>query len=269
MRNPLPFIILISSLVCVTEAAVARTWYVAADGSGDAPTIMAAVDSTVSGDAILVGPGTHLVPSLLLKAQTSLESVAGPTQTTLQPAQSPQFGMVGLNDGCRLSGFWIAGGYSFSVNVRGHAVEVSFNIIEGAPGSYGVQLNGRAVIHHNLCFGGFAGITLVTFNSETQINNNIILNGIYSGNTDCPPLIWADCNLINGDQSCVLGSRNFSGDPLFCGSGNYYLREDSPCASGNHPDGIDCGSIGPLPVGCRTVKVEHKTWGQVKALYRN
>lgn len=37
------------------DSVLAGTWYVAADGSGDAPTIAAAVDSSVSGDIILVG----------------------------------------------------------------------------------------------------------------------------------------------------------------------------------------------------------------------
>ena len=39
--------------------AFSRTWYVRNDGTGDAPTIQAAVDSASSGDTVLVGPGTY------------------------------------------------------------------------------------------------------------------------------------------------------------------------------------------------------------------
>jgi hypothetical protein len=37
----------------------ARTWQVFADGTGDAPTIQAAIDSSMDGDTIRIGPGTY------------------------------------------------------------------------------------------------------------------------------------------------------------------------------------------------------------------
>ena len=39
--------------------AFSRTWYVRNDGTGDTPTIQAAVNSASSGDTVLVGPGTY------------------------------------------------------------------------------------------------------------------------------------------------------------------------------------------------------------------
>jgi hypothetical protein len=64
---------------------------------------------------------------------------------------------------------------------------------------------------------------------------------------------------------------NFSLDPEFCGlpeSGNYFLKSTSPCLPENNPFGFAV-PIGPLPQGCGTVAVEEKTWGGVKALYRD
>ncbi|MEJ2314265.1 MAG: hypothetical protein P8Y85_05720 [Nitrospirota bacterium] len=48
----LVFVLLLA--VGMARPARARTWYVKADGTGDAPTIQAAIDSAVSGDIVLV-----------------------------------------------------------------------------------------------------------------------------------------------------------------------------------------------------------------------
>ena len=63
---------------------------------------------------------------------------------------------------------------------------------------------------------------------------------------------------------------NFSLDPEFCGplgSRNYTIAHSSPCAPGNHPDGMPCGLIGAYPIQCGDVPVEKRTWGSIKNLY--
>lgn len=266
-------------LVFVSTAS-ARTWYVAADGSGDAPTIAAAVDSTVSGDVILVGPGTHFVSDgagggVLLKANTGLTSETGPAATFLKPGNPPaQPGLISARDNCRVSGFTVLGfgvvGATAPVNIAGDHVEICDNIIDGATGFSAIVAGGLfSSIHNNVCFGGVGYGAIELLGSEgSEIFNNIILGDIHAD--ICNGFVSIHCNLISGSAGiCQYQYDNFSADPMFCGEGNYYLQSDSPCALGNQPDGIDCGLIGPLPVGCGPVSVETKTWGGVKAIYRD
>ncbi len=275
MNRQVLVVLILSSL---SSTAPARTWYVAADGTGDAPTIAAAVDSSAGGDVVLVGPGTHLVSDIAgsgvtLNANTSLVSEAGPSVTVLEPGSPPgQPGIVSAGDNCLVSGFTVLGfgNTQAAVFVGGDFVEISNNIIDGASGTSAIAVGGEfSSVHHNVCFGGEFGVSLVVDFEGADIYNNIILNGI--NNYDpCPATVQIRCNLVNGTSStCPYSLNNFSADPMFCGVGNYHLQSDSPCAPGNHPDGIDCGLIGPLPVGCGPVRVETRTWGSIKAMYRD
>jgi parallel beta-helix repeat protein len=55
------------------------------------------------------------------------------------------------------------------------------------------------------------------------------------------------------DQTGVNG--NISVDPIFCDqwNGNFTLHIESPCLPGHHPDGVSCGLIGALGMGCETM----------------
>ena len=63
MTSSVRLTIVVILLAALTSAAHAqRTWYVLPDGTGDAPTIQAAADSSARGDTILLGPGTFTGP---------------------------------------------------------------------------------------------------------------------------------------------------------------------------------------------------------------
>ena len=73
----------IASLSLVATTAESATWNVHEDGSGDAPTIQAAIDLAAPGDEILVHPGTYH-ERLVASKGLSVIGVAGPDLTVIQ-----------------------------------------------------------------------------------------------------------------------------------------------------------------------------------------
>jgi len=166
-----------------------------------------------------------------------------------------------------------------------------------------VRLSGGAgppVVRSNLFFQNVFGVE-ITAPSPVQIENNtfdacdfaiygegeanaaisrnvivrpgigISCSGACSLDVDCNDIFDALIALYDagcGDRTGIDG--NISRDPEFCGiagSGNYFLQSDSPCAPGNHPEGIDCGRIGAYPVNCGMVPVAEQSWGTIKRLF--
>jgi hypothetical protein len=66
------------ALPCLATPALARTWQVAPDGTGDAPTIQAAVDSAGPGDVVELACGTYSESDIHLVSGITLRSAGGP-----------------------------------------------------------------------------------------------------------------------------------------------------------------------------------------------
>lgn len=257
----------ISIIVLPPNQLWARTWYISADGTGDAPTIQAGVDSAAAGDVVLLGPGTHYVSgqnAIEIPPGVTVSSESGPAVTMVQPSVVPTTGLFDVGAGSEVSGLWMKPVEVGAVAATGPDARISYNIIEGYHITYcGILVYERASITNNLIFGASTGIVFMSCSSGTVVDNNIILNGVY-----CPSCLFygGPCNVVRGTSvgNCVIG---YDIDPQFCGlagSGNYYLQADSPCAPGHIGY---CGLVGPLPVGCGAVPTEETTWGAIKSLY--
>jgi hypothetical protein len=261
-------VVAVLGLTVWVASSDARTWHIRADGTGDAPTIQAGVDSAVAGDIVLVAPGTHYVVDRIdIPSGIVVTSESGPAVTIVQPSVVPTYGLFGLvGAGSEISGLWMKPVQVAAVSAAGADARISSNIIEGMSiTDSGIMVYERASITNNLIFGAKTGILFLSCPSGTVVENNIILNGVDCLN--CSYTFGGYCNILRGTSTgyCVVG---YDVDPQFCGlagSGNYYLQADSPCAPGHIGY---CGLIGPLPVGCGSVATEEKTWGAIKAIYQ-
>lgn len=257
-------IIFVLALVAFSLESEARTWRVNTAGTGDAPTLHAAMDSAVAGDIVLAEAGQYpLESSLFVPENVQLIGESGPGLTLLYLSDFLEPTSVSLGNGSRLSGVHLRGNTIPVLFLHGAAAD--FCIVETLIYARLVEGEGGPTEFRNCLFiGGEIGMA-------AQFYLCIVMSDLGS---------WAvGSTLIAND---VLGSVdpaidassanfNFSLDPQFCGvpgSGNYFLQSTSPCAPGNNPFGPATFVIGPLPVGCGTVPAAERTWGSIKALYR-
>lgn len=82
----------IVQLVCLVSfscfsAVTAQTWHVLPDGSGDAPTIQAGIDSSSAGDTVLVSCGVYFESSIVVKSGILLTSETGDARCVTIDAQ--------------------------------------------------------------------------------------------------------------------------------------------------------------------------------------
>jgi len=266
---------LTATLVLLSGPARTRTWYVNISGTGDAPTIKAALDSAVSGDTVLVGPGHYESEGSTVRAGVVVVSEAGPLQTRITGNDEYGFPppvIFSLQTSAQVHGFWMERA-TWTITARDWAV-VSGSIIGHGISSNLTIHSPSALIMNNLFLEG-GGVYVDAGAGGVTFQYNIVYCPFYCEGD--PPGCFCN-NILSPDNSClqVIWERfsydNFSADPQFCGiegSGDYLLQSDSPCAPGNTPlSWGDCGQIGPLPVGCGPVSTEVKSWGAIKSMYR-
>jgi hypothetical protein len=256
-------IILVLVLVIMASGSSARTWRVNTAGTGDAPTLHAAMDSAAAFDVVLVEAGEYFVASGLdVPKNVRLVGESGAGRTLIHTNAFLEPVTVELSDGATMSG----------IHVRGNTLPVLFLHDAGADhciieASIDVRLvqgeGGPWEFRYCLFVGGEIGLP-ATFLAC------IIMSDL--GERAVGSTLWFNDVLgsVHPGIDASSTNSNFSLDPEFCGipgSGNYFLRSTSPCLPENNPFGIPV-LVGPLSAGCGAVVVEERTWGGIKALYR-
>jgi predicted outer membrane repeat protein len=218
----------------------ARTWQVNPGGTGDAPTVQAAIDSAESGDDILLASGSYTGVGnrdIDLKGKAlTVHSSGGAAFTTID--------CEGLGRG-----------FLFTSDEANLSVISGLRIINGWHSLFGGAIycvSASPTIEDNVFSGNHAGFRGGAVYCDTS--SAVVTGNSFEGN----------------DAAC--GGANFALDPEFCGidgSGTYLLQADSPCAPGNTPVSQQCGQIGAFPVSCGTTTTKERTWGAIKARYQD
>ena len=225
------------------EASYARTWNVFVDGSGDAPTVQAGIDSSVAGDTVLVGPGTYPEFVRIVGKDIVLKSSQGPQSTTLDGSGLNQPVVTfdsGVSRAARLEGFTITGGL-LGVLIHNSQPSVVDNVItENGPAQEGAGI---------LCSAGtqFPWFPLIQGNTITNNHANNIAGGIGAVQEMVPEIL----------NNYIAGNEARDGD----GGGVYYNSFDNGGTirgniiennrAGDHGGGIyvwNHNSIGALEV---------------------
>ncbi|MBN1885307.1 MAG: right-handed parallel beta-helix repeat-containing protein [Candidatus Krumholzibacteriota bacterium] len=288
-------------IVCAPGNAPARSWLVRPDGSGDAPTIQAAIDGAAPGDTILLAPGVYDQPTINCRRDSlAIVGVAGAAETMLRNGMSPP-PILEVGEWFRtkrrfsIAGVTFADSPALALCVRFFQDVTIEDCIFTGNGLFAlfVETSAGVIIRDNLFYAGAGGICVdgaaeitgntIAFNGGTGLDggasaarcNLIVGNGV--GVVSAAPDSTFRCNDVYGNGTDYLvgddptGLRgNISAFPAFCaadpsGTGNFLLQSCSPCAPGNHPAGVACGLIGARPVGCGPTAVSRASWGAIKS----
>ena len=291
-------VITILTSILLHGTAVSQTTYVVKDdGSGDAPTIKAAIEMAVSGDAISVWGGNYNEDSLIVDGKDIYFQYQNGVPVIISSYYRQGTGITFRNVGMTTNLF----GFEFREFATGISIENSGGMfwfciisdcgtgieVSGASSAPGIQfilidscstgisvLDGSDISIRNMTIAG-AVTGIESLGGSTSFTRSII-NGCDTGALCSGGSISLSCNnfhLNTMDYSgCAAGTDDFYGLTRFCydagGSpGFYYLHVDSPCWAENNACGVDVGVFVSSP-GCTGTAVEETNWGTIKKLHR-
>jgi hypothetical protein len=238
-------VVLLPLLLVPTETA-ARTWYIKADGTGDVPTIQAAIDTCVPGDLILVAAGRYTwanqggsPPHAMIHIARGregfiLRSESGPEATILDAQrQNRVFFVDGLND-MEIDGFTVTGGLAPEFGDYwggGIAIAHSHDVIRNCiienneahfgggimTGGWGTLRIESCVIRNNTSLGKGGGIAAWA----TQTNQTIIDCDIYGNTADGGGGIYSGLAALTIENTVIVNNSATEG-------GGFYFREAWP-----------------------------------------
>ena len=268
----------------------------APDGTGDYPTIQAAVDSAAIGDTIELLEG-------VFRGEGNWDVSVSKSLTIRGLQEDPRLCVIDCSDDEPHRAFVIesmgihpvfeniticngvahGGGAVAITPIWAHATFSYCMFVNNTATSGGAIASSSPIILKNCTFFGNAGeygAHICAFDWGSSESHNCIFAFSASGSPFSPydDIRGVTCCDVFGNAGGDYVDRiadkigvdgNICLDPLFCdpSASDLSLEGNSPCAPYSAPN-AECALIGALPVGCGVPAVQTGTWGAVKGLYR-
>jgi hypothetical protein len=227
MKNHLVILLTLTCLVTLsfTAPGQARVWTIQPDGTGDAPTIQAGIDSAVAGDIVEVACGTYYEHDLVMKTGITLRSETGLASCAIIDAQQLGRGILCLDigPGTFITGLMIIGGVT-----TGSAF----------PDYFGGGLcchNGSPEVTHchftgNAAYGEGGAVACIGGASPTFTDCLFTDNAVYGNGSGGAMVCW-DMAAATLEHCLFNGNSASVGGGLFCWSASATL--DNCSVNGN------------------------------------
>ena len=249
-----------------------RIWYILSDGSGDAPTIQAGINSAVACDTVLVAAGTYFEHDIVMKNGVVAKSGSGPDVTIIDASQNGRvvycentdhttaiYGFTltgGLTSGPVPPDFSGAGIYCTSSSPAINNCTFSNNSADWSGG--GMYLDGTSSPALEGCrfynnSAGWLGGAIYCAGSPT------ISNCTLSGNSTSSSVHDGGGALYSAGGSPVLTNSVFSGNSTPAFGGGIFFSSSAATITGctffgnganNAGGGIHCYLVFPMITSC-------------------
>jgi hypothetical protein len=234
---------------CVVSETDAGTWYVKVDGTGDAPTIQAALDSCINGDTVLVAPGTYLQPAITFWEKDSLTimSEEGANATFLHLDGISVIMLASGTNGITIKGFTFedSQGSGLGIDWCTHVVITENIFRHNQQYALLISTSGFVTVTYNLFCSNRDGIRCTDETNYIVISNNTIsYNNIIAGeeigsgiNLDTVGSYDISNNIITHNRYGILTRAlfiTFTCNNVFNNEFNYDLNPSMPDPTGTN-----------------------------------
>ena len=233
----------------ITTSAYANTWYILPDGTGDAPTIQAGIDSAFNGDEVVLADGTF--------TGEGNRDIDYHGKAIIVRSQSNDPGV------CVIDCQGLGRGFDFHSDEGSESVLEAVTITNGsAPESYGkgggIRCSGASPTLTNCTFSGNSarhGGGMFCQDNPHSLTGPTLTGCTFSGNSAALAgggmACWGPCATLT---NCTFSgnSAGVYGGGMSCGLGSPTLTNCtfSGNNSGDEGGGMDCEEASPTLLGC-------------------
>lgn len=249
-------------LALSTVNSHARTWLILPDGTGDAPTIQAGIDSSVIGDSVVLGCGTYYEANLQMKSGVDLLSDSGDPECAIVDAngQAHVLRCGAVDNTTQVRGLTLRGaendGNGGGVLCYSNCEVVIVDCIitdnhAGWGGGIGMDCSASPTIESCLIYGnsayypyqsaGAGGGVFTSCSEGATIVDCVISGNSARGGGGIASDIWSVVQVVD---CIIVGNEALAGGAVQCGDGSVFTIEGSTISENRAlgGGGFDCWS---------------------------